>query len=197
MLINYFISICFKLPEKNFATPNGIKFAVILTLHLHLTHLISPCEWIRGCHSIPFSYGPPRGYLQPPEASISSAVRLVDNAAWSRGKRVVSPAIAGLGVVAGHCLQHAFLPGRKANFSSQSNGGHCTRGHFTSSVTCCKRQTAISETMNEAPSSLSFHRTDESIFATTEFAISPRRLYHLSWFNKKVRHVIRQEKKSG
>lgn len=113
---------------------------MILTLHLHLTHFISPCEWTRGCHSIPFSYGPPRGYLQPPEASISSAVRLVDGAAWSRGKRVVSPPTPAivLGVIAGHCLQHAFLLGLKAIFSSQSNGGHCTRGHFTSSVTGCK-----------------------------------------------------------
>lgn len=46
---------------------------IFLTLHLQVTHLCSPCEWIDGWTSLPLGRGP-SGNLQPPSAKISSAV---------------------------------------------------------------------------------------------------------------------------
>lgn len=118
--------------HRNYGAIDRIQF---LTLQRHLTHLISPCDAILGCHSLPFSNGPPTGKLQPPEARISLVVRRVESAAWSRGS--MSPVRPVTGGIIGQRLQHAFLSGLIAVFSSQSKGGHCSRGHLTSRVMGC------------------------------------------------------------
>lgn len=108
-------------------------------MHRHLTHLISPCEWIFGCHSLPFSYGPPTGYLHPPAAIISSAIRLADNfvAGWSCGKLISCVKLFVDCEIIGQTLQQAFLSGLDASFSLQLKGGHGTRGQRTSKLTGC------------------------------------------------------------
>jgi hypothetical protein len=112
-----------------------------LTLHLQVTHFTSPCEWILGCHSCPFSKTSPVGwYLQPPLARISLSERC-DSVPLAFCWSIAS--CPSSNVTGGHCLQHAFLSGRKASRSVQFKGGHCIRGQCTSRVLACHEEVKL------------------------------------------------------